>query len=107
MRRTLVAALFAGLAAVAFATPASALPSSTTTQLADTNAGVNHVGRRDRAWRDRHYDRGYRGYSYYRPYNRYYRPYPYYYRPYAYGGYPYGYGGYGYRRPGISFGFSF
>lgn len=102
MRGTLVAALFAGLAAMAFATPASALPSSTSVQLGEPNAGVIHVGRRDR-WR--HYDRRYRGYSYYRPY-RYYRPYPYYYsRPYAYygyGGYPYWYG-----RPGISFGFSF
>lgn len=100
MRGTLVAALFAGLAAMAFATPASALPSSTSIQLGAPNTGVIHVGRRDR-WR--HYDRRYRGYSYYRPY---YRPYPYYYsRPYAYygyGGYPYWYG-----RPGISFGFSF
>lgn len=102
MRRTLVAALFAGLAAMALATPASALPSTKNVQLGETNAGVIHVGRNDRNWRYRNHDRRYRGYSYYRPYNRYYRPYPYYYRPYAYGGYPYYY-----RRPGISFGFSF
>jgi hypothetical protein len=100
MRRTLAAAIFAGLAGLAFATPASALPSSpasTAVQLGDTNAGVIYVGRRDRYYRNRYYDRRY---SYYRPYNRYS-----YYRPYAYGGYPY-YGGY-YGRPGISFGFSF
>ncbi len=104
MRRTLAAAIFAGLAGLAFATPASALPSSTAVQLGDTNAGVIYVGRKDRYRNNRYYDRRY---SYYRPYNRYYRPYSYY-RPYAYGGYPYGgypYGYYG--RPGISFGFSF
>jgi len=101
MRRTLVAALFAGLAGMAFATPASALPSSTAVQTGDTNAGVIQVGRK--YWRNRYYDRRY---SYYQPYYRSYRPYPYY-RPYAYyggyGGYPYGY----YGRPGISFGFAF
>lgn len=102
MRRTLAAALFAGLAGMAFVAPASALPSSTSVQLGDTTAGVINVGRRDRVYRNnRYYDRRY---SYYRPYNRYYRPYSYY-RPYAYGGYPY-YGGY-YGRPGISLGFSF
>ena len=67
--------------------------------------GVIQIGR-DRNWRNRNYDRRYRGhygYGYgYRPYNRYYyRPYPYY-RPYAHYGYPYWYG-----RPGISFGFAF
>lgn len=103
MRRTLVVALFAGLAAMAFAKPASALPSSTATHIGEANtAGVIHVGRNDRNWRNRNYDRRYQGYSYYRPYQRYYRPYPYYNRPYAYGGYPYWY-----RRPGISFGFAF
>ena len=104
MRRTLVVALFAGLAAVAFAKPASALPSSTPaiTHTGNVGAGVIQVGRNDRNWRYRNYHRGYRGYSYYRPYNRYYRPYPYYARPYAYGGYPYYY-----RRPGISFGLAF
>jgi hypothetical protein len=103
MRRTLAAVLFAGLAGMAFATPASALPSSTAVQLGDTNAGVIYVGRKDRVYRNRYYDRRY---SYYQPYYRSYRPYPYY-RPYAYyggyGGYPYGY----YGRPGISFGFAF
>jgi hypothetical protein len=99
MRRTLAVALFAGFAGMAFAAPAAALPSSTAVQFGDTNAGVIYVGRKDRVYRNRSYDRRY---SYYRPYNRYYRPYSYY-RPYAYGGYPYGY----YGRPGISFGFSF
>jgi hypothetical protein len=101
MRRTLVAALLAGVAGAAFTTPASALPSSTAVQFGDTNAAVIQVGRK--YWRNRYYDRRY---SYYQPYYRSYRPYPYY-RPYAYyggyGGYPYGY----YGRPGISFGFSF
>ena len=100
MRRTLAAALFAGLAGMAFAAPASALPSSTAStavQLGENNAGITYVGRRDRVYRNRYYDRRY---SDYRPYNRYS-----YYRPYSYGGYPnnggypYGYNG----RPGISF----
>jgi hypothetical protein len=104
MRRTLAAALFAGLAGMAFAaTPASALPSTTDVRAGDTNAGFIYVGRRDRVYRNRYYDRRY---SYYRPYNRYYRPYAYN-RPYAYGGYPYGYPYGYYGRPGISFGFSF
>lgn len=104
MRRALVVALFAGLAAMAFAKPASALPSSASTVMhigEAAGAGVIKVGRNDRNWRYRNNDRRYRGYSYYRPQHRYYRPYPYY-RPYAYGGYPYWY-----RRPGISFGFAF
>ena len=98
MRRTLVAALLAGLggAGVAFTAPASALP-STAVQLGNTNADVIQVGRK--YWRNRYYDRRY---SYYQPYYRSYRPYAYN-RPYAYGGDPYGY----YGRPGISFGFSF
>jgi hypothetical protein len=109
MRRTLVLAVVAGFAGLAFASPASAVPSPTTTQLGETDAasGVIQIGR-DRNWRNRNYDRRYRGhygygYGYgYRPYSRYsYRPYPYY-RPYAHYGYPYGYG-----RPGISFGFAF
>ena len=102
MRRTLVVALLAGIAAFAFAEPASALPSSTATHIGETDAGVIKVGRNDRNWRKGHYDRRYRGYAY-KPYYRYHRPYPYYYRPYAYGGYPYWW----YGRPGISFGFSF
>lgn len=107
MRRTLVLAVVAGFAGLAFASPASAMPSPTTTQLGETDAasGVIQIGR-DRNWRNRNYDRRYRGhygYGYgYRPYSRYsYRPYPYY-RPYAHYGYPYWYG-----RPGISFGFAF
>jgi hypothetical protein len=111
MRRTFAVALLAGFAALGFATPASAVPSSIATQLGNANSdGVIHVGRRDN-WRKygRNYDRGgwnyyNRGYGYrYRPY--YYRDYGYYrpyYRPYAYYGSPYWYG-----RPGISFGFSF
>jgi hypothetical protein len=101
MRRTLVAALFAGLAAMAFATPASALPSTKSVQLGETNAGVIQVGRNDRNWRKRHSGYYPRNYRYHRPYA--YRPYAYYGHPYRY---PYGYG-YGYRRPGISFGFAF
>ncbi len=102
MRRTFVVALLAGFAALGFATPASAAPSSIATQLGETNSdGVIHVGRRDRDYRKYRYNRGYSyGYRphYYRDYG-YYRPY---YRPYAYYGSPYWY-----RRPGISFGFSF
>lgn len=106
MRRILVAALFASVAAMAFAAPASAVTSTKSLQLGEKDANVIQVGRSDRNWRNRNYDRRYRGYSYSRPSYRYARPYGYYSRPYAYGGYPYGYG-YGYGRPGISFGFAF
>ena len=93
MHKPLIAALAVGFTALAFASPALSMPSTTTIEHGQMNAGVIDVGYRDRYWRNGHR----RGYSYgygYRPYG--------YYRPYAYGGYPY-YRGY-YGRPGISLG---
>ena len=61
MRRTLGLAVVAAFAGLAFATPAAAVPSPTTTNLAETDAaGVIQIGR-DRNWRNRNYDRRYRG----------------------------------------------
>jgi len=107
MRSTLI--VVAGLAALAFASPAWSMPSATTPQHGNNSGPVLYVGDRDRDWdgdRDRH-GRRYRGYSYrYRPYYRpygYYQPYGYsYYQPYGYYGYPYYYS-----RPGISLQFGF
>ena len=97
MRSTLI--IVAGLATLAFATPAWSMPSTTAPQYGDTGAAVLYVGHRDRDWRgDRDWDgRHYRGYAYgYRPN---YRPYGYY--------QPYGYYPYYYARPGISLQFGF
>jgi hypothetical protein len=101
MRKTLIAALAGGFAALAFASPALSMPSAPTIEHGQMNASVVDVGYRDRYWRNGH---RYRGYSYGYGYRPYYRPYGYY-RSYAYGGYPY-YRGY-YGRPGISLGLSF
>jgi hypothetical protein len=100
MQRTLILALFAGFTVLAFAKPALAVPSTTTSQFNETNAtGVIYVGRNDRNWRNKNYKRNYSGYSYRsRPYNRGYSSY----RPYVSQGYPYYY-----RRPGISLGLAF
>ena len=45
MRRTLVLAVVAGFAGLAFATPASAVPSPTTTNLAETDAAWRYSNR--------------------------------------------------------------
>lgn len=96
MRKTLIVAVAAGFAALAFAKPALSMPSALTIEHGQS-VGVLDVRYRDRYWRNGHH---YRGYSYGYGYRPYYRPYGYY-RPYAYyGGYPY------YRRPGISLGFA-
>jgi hypothetical protein len=97
MRKAImVVVLFAGFAAMAFAKPAAALPSSPTIEQGQSNAPVLDVGYKNRNWHGGHRYRG--GYAYgYRPY---YRPYGYY-RPYYGYGYPY------YRRPGISLWFGF
>ena len=104
MRITLI--MVAGLATLAFATPAWSMPSTTTPQYDDTGAAVLYVGHRWHGDRDWH-GRRYRGYSYrYQPYYRpygYYQPYGYsYYQPYGYYGYPYYYS-----RPGINLQFGF
>ena len=64
MRRTFVLAVVTGFAGLVFATPASAVPSPTTTNLGETDAaGVIQIGK-DRYWRNRYYDRRYRGPAY-------------------------------------------
>jgi hypothetical protein len=103
MRRSLIVALSAGFAILAFAKPAVSAPSTATPHYGESSESVVY-----RHWRGRPYYRGYaygyrpyyRPYAYYGPYS-YYGPYAYYGPPYAYYGYPY------YGRPGISLQFGF
>ncbi len=54
MHKPLIAALAVGFTALAFASPALSMPSTTTIEHGQMNAGVIDVGYRDRYWRNGH-----------------------------------------------------